>query len=237
MAEKATQINHIGVIMDGNRRWARQHKFDAVIKGHEKGVDKFMELCMWCQESRIKNLTVYAFSYDNWNRSDEEVDGLMDLMERFFRSKVQTCINRGIRLVPIGNFERMSQKSKDTLFNAAEMTKDCTSLTVNVAMSYGGHDETVRIAKKIASDVSEGKLKLEDITQETYSKYLDVAHSGEMELVIRTGGDFRLSGFFPWETCYAEMMCLDVLWPDFSHEQFDWCVEQYYAKTRINKGK
>ena len=150
MAEKATQINHLGVIMDGNRRWARAHKFETVIRGHEKGVDKFMELCMWCQESRIKNLTVYAFSYDNWSRSDEEVEGLMDLMERFFKAKVQTCINRGIRLVPIGNFDRMSERSKDTLMKAAEMTKDCTSLTVNVAISYGGHDESVRIAKKIA---------------------------------------------------------------------------------------
>ncbi len=237
MAEKATQIKHLGVIMDGNRRWARQHKFEAVIKGHEKGVDKFMEVCMWCQEACIKNLTVYAFSYDNWNRSGEEVNGLMDLMERFFTAKVQTCINRGIKLVPIGNFERMSEKSRKTLERAAEMTKDCTSLTVNVAISYGGHDETVRIAKKIASDVASGKISVDDITQETYAKYLDVSHSGEMELVIRTGGDVRLSGFFPWETSYAEISCIDVLWPDFSHEQFDYCLEKYYDKTRINKGK
>ena len=237
MAEKATQINHIGVIMDGNRRWARMHKFETVIKGHEKGVDKFMELCMWCQERSIKNLTVYAFSFDNWNRTSEEVDGLMDLMERFFTSKVETCIRRGIRLVPIGNFSVMKEKNRETLFKAAEMTKDCTSLTVNVAISYGGHDETVRIAKRIAEDVKDGKLNIDDITQETYSKYLDVSHSGEMELVIRTGGDFRLSGFFPWETCYAEIACLDVLWPDFSHEQFDYCIDRYYEKTRINKGK
>ena len=237
MAEKATQINHLGVIMDGNRRWARAHKFETVIRGHEKGVDKFMELCMWCQESRIKNLTVYAFSYDNWNRSDEEVEGLMDLMERFFKAKGQTCINRGIRLVPIGNFDRMSERSKDTLMKAAEMTKDCTSLTVNVAISYGGHDESVRIAKKIAEDVKCGNLKIDEITQDTYRKYLDVAHSGEMELVIRTGGDKRLSGFFPWETSSAEIACLGVLWPDFSHEEFDYCIEQYYNKTRINLGK
>ena len=93
------------------------------------------------------------------------------------------------------------------------------------------------VASAESADVSEGKLNVDDITQETYSKYLDVAHSGEMELVIRTGGDFRLSGFFPWETCYAEIMCLDVLWPDFSHEQFDYCIDTYYEKTRINKGK
>lgn len=237
MAEKAKHINHLGVIMDGNRRWARLHKLETVLKGHEKGVDKFMELCMWCQESQIKNLTVYAFSYDNWNRSEEEVSGLMDLLDRFFKSKVQTCINRGIRLIPIGNFDKMSENSAETLRRAAEMTKDCSSLIVNVAISYGGHDETVRIAKKIASDVASGKISPEDINEELYKNYLDVSHSGEMDLVIRTGGDFRLSGFFPWETSYAEISCTDVLWPDFSHEQFDYCIEKYYEKTRINKGK
>ena len=150
------QLQHVGVIMDGNRRWARQHKFETVIKGHEKGVDKFMELCMWCQERAIKHLTVYAFSYDNWNRTSEEVDGLMELMERFFTDKVQTCIRRGIRLVPIGNFSVMKEKNRETLFKSAEMTKHCTSLTVNVAISYGGHDETVRIARRIAEDAVAG---------------------------------------------------------------------------------
>ncbi len=237
MAEKATIVNHVGVIMDGNRRWARQHKFEAVIKGHEKGVDKFMELCMWCQERGIKHLTVYAFSYDNWNRTDDEVTSLMDLMERFFTSKVKTCINRGIRLVPIGNFDVMENHNRETLFKAAEMTKDCTSLTVNVAISYGGHDETVRVAKKIAKDVADGKLDADDINEDIYMKYLDLAHSPSMDLVIRTGGDKRLSGFFPWETAYSEFCYLDVLWPDFSHEMFDNAIDEYLEKVRINLGK
>lgn len=237
MAQKAKDISHIGVIMDGNRRWARAHKFESVIKGHEKGVDKFMELCMWCQERAIKYLTVYAFSYDNWNRTSDEVSSLMDLLERFFTSKVDTCIKRGIRLVPIGNFDIMPEKNRNTLIKASELTKDCTSLTVNVAISYGGHDESVRVAKKIAEDVICGKINPEKIDQELYRSYLDLAHSPEMEVVIRTGGDRRLSGFFPWETSYAEICCLDVLWPDFTHEQFDYVIDEYYEKTRINKGK
>lgn len=237
MAEEIKNIQHIGVIMDGNRRWARQHKFETVIKGHEKGVDKFMEICMWCQEKNIKHLTVYAFSYDNWNRTNEEVSGLMNLMETFFTSKVDTCIRRGIRLVPIGNFSIMPEKNRETLFKAAEMTKDCTSLTVNVAISYGGHDETVRVARKIAEDVATGKVKPEEVTNELYIKYLDLSHSPEMDLVIRTGGDKRLSGFFPWETAYSEFVFLDTLWPDFSHEEFDFVIEGYYEKVRINKGK
>ena len=237
MAEKASQINHVGVIMDGNRRWARQHKLESVIKGHEKGVDKFMELCMWCQERAIKHLTVYAFSYDNWGRTKDEVSALMDLMERFFVSKVDTCIKRGIRLVPIGNFDLMTEHYRETLFKAAQMTAECTSLTVNVAISYGGHDETVRVAKKIAIDAVNGTIKTDEINEDLYIKYLDLAHSPSMDLVIRTGGDKRLSGFFPWETAYSEFCYLDVLWPDFSHEQFDYAIDEYYEKTRINKGK
>jgi len=237
MAEKAMQIQHIGVIMDGNRRWARQHKLESVIKGHEKGVDKFMELCMWCQEAKIPHLTVYAFSYDNWNRTDDEVKALFDLMERFFTSKVKTCINRGIRLIPIGNFEKLSPSSKETLDKAAKETEHCTSLTVNVAISYGGHDETLRVARKIAKDAANGKIDPSDIDEKLYTSYLDEHLSPPMELVIRTGGDKRLSGFFPWETAYSELSYLDVLWPDFSHEMFDDVLDEYYAKTRINNGK
>lgn len=237
MSSNATKIQHIGVIMDGNRRWARQHKFESVIRGHEKGVDKFMETCLWCQEREIKHLTVYAFSYDNWNRAKEEVTGLMNLMEAFFTSKLDTCLKRGIRLVPIGNFSIMPEKNRKTLFRAAEMTKHCDSLIVNVAISYGGHDETVRVARKIAEDAASGKIKPEEVTQELYIKYLDLAHSPEMDLVIRTGGDKRLSGFFPWETSYSEFVFTDVLWPDLSHEDFDNIIESYYEKVRINKGK
>ena len=237
MSEKAREIQHIGIIMDGNRRWAKQHKLESVVKGHEKGGDKFIETCMWCQESRIPYLTVYAFSFDNWNRSQDEVDGIFELLESFFIKRIDTCVQRDIKLIPIGNMEMLSERSRNTLLKAAEMTAHCKTLTVNIAISYGGHDETLRVARKIASDALLGKLKPEDINEKVYRSYLDEAGSPEMDLVIRTGGDKRLSGFFPWETSYSELVFLDVLWPDFSHEQFDNVIEQYYAKTRINKGK
>ncbi len=237
MANNPKQIQHIGVIMDGNRRWAKQHMLESVIKGHEKGVDKFMELCMWCQEARIPFLTVYAFSYDNWNRTQDEVTALFDLMQRFFVSKVDTCIKRDIRLIPIGNFEKLSENSRKTLQDAAKLTENCKTLTVNVAISYGGHDETLRVAKAIASDCALGKISACDINDALYKKYLDLGNIPDMDLVIRTGGDKRLSGFFPWETAYSECAYVDALWPDFSHEMFDFCLDEYYAKTRINNGK
>ncbi len=237
MAENAKQIKHLGVIMDGNRRWARQHKLESVIKGHEKGVDKFMELCMWCQEAKIPYLTVYAFSYDNWNRTDEEVSGLFDLMERFFTSKAKTCVKRGIKLVPIGNFDKLSERSKKTLEDTVKLTENCESLTVNVAISYGGHDETLRVVRQIAKDCLEGKISPCDVDGKLYKSYLDIGHSPDIDLVIRTGGDKRLSGFFPWETAYSECAYIDALWPDFTHEMFDYAIEEYYSKTRINVGK
>ncbi len=237
MADKAQKIQHLGIIMDGNRRWARQHKFESVVKGHEKGGDKFIETCMWCQESQIPYLTVYAFSYDNWNRSPEEVEGIFELLESFFKKRIDTCIRRDIRLIPIGNMEMLSERSRNTLENAAKMTSHCKSLTVNIAISYGGHDETIRAAKKFAKAVLEGSVSIDDLNASNYKNYLDEYESPEMDLVIRTGGDKRLSGFFPWETSYAELTFLDVLWPDFSHEDFDNAIEAYYAKTRINKGK
>ncbi len=237
MAQQAQKINHLGIIMDGNRRWARLHKLESVVKGHEKGGDKFIETCMWCQESQIPYLTVYAFSYDNWNRSNEEVEGIFELLESFFTKRIDTCIKRDIRLIPIGNMDMLSERSRNTLQNAADLTRHCKTLTVNIAISYGGHDETLRAAKKFALDVKAGKVDPGDLTPELYKSYLDEYESPEMELVIRTGGDKRLSGFFPWETAYSEFCFLDVLWPDFSHEDFDNAIEAYYAKTRINKGK
>lgn len=237
MAEKATKIQHIGVIMDGNRRWARLHKLESVVMGHEKGGDKFMEICMWCQEAQIRHLTVYAFSYDNWNRSKDEVTGLFDLMEKMFNKHLKTCLNRGIRVVPIGNFEKLSERTRNMLAKAAETTSHCDSLILNIALSYGGHDETMRVAKKIALDAVSGKINPQEIDETLYKSYLDLAHSPDMDLVIRTGGDKRLSGFFPWETAYCEFAYLDTLWPDITHEEFDDVINQYYEKTRINKGK
>lgn len=230
------QVRHLGVIMDGNRRWARQHMFQSVMRGHEKGIDAFIDCCKWCQEAGIRYLTVYAFSTENWRRSQEEVSGLFTLMKKFFQDEVHTCLERDIRMVIIGDRSHFDEDTLNTIRRTEEMTKDCRSLYVQVAISYGGRDEIVRAAGKFAEDVRAGKKEPEQLTEDTFSGYLDTAGIPDIDLVIRTGGNRRLSNFFPWQTTYSEIWFTDILWPDFSQKDMKEALD-YYADIQINQGK
>ncbi len=230
------QIRHLGVIMDGNRRWARKHMFTSVMRGHEKGVDTFMDICTWCQDAGIPYLTVYAFSTENWERSQEEVKGLFKLMHRFFEDEVETCIRRDIRIKVIGNLSLLEPEDLETVRKAEEMTAHCRNLLVQVAISYGGRDEILRATKEMAADVLAGKLRIEEITEETFGARLDTAGVPDVDLVIRTGGNQRLSNFLPWQTVYAEIYFTNILWPDFSRADFDEALH-YYEGVQINRGK
>ncbi len=230
------QVRHLGVIMDGNRRWAKKHMFTSVMKGHEKGVDAFIDTCKWCQEAGISYLTVYAFSTENWKRSQEEVSSLFKLMSRFFVNEVQTCIDRDIRMVIVGDKSRLSPEDQETVRKTEEMTAHCKNLIVQVAISYGGRDEILRAIKNYVEDVQAGKEKIEDLSEEVFENYLDTKEVPDMDLVIRTGGNRRLSNFFPWQTTYAEIWFTDVLWPDFSQKDLQEALD-YYKAIQINKGK
>lgn len=229
-------IRHLGVIMDGNRRWAKKHMFTSVMRGHEKGVDTFMDICTWCQDAGIPYLTVYAFSTENWERSQEEVAGLFKLMQRFFRDEVETCIRRDIRIKVIGNLTKLQPEDLETVRKAEQMTAHCKNLLVQVAISYGGRDELLRATKEMAADVLAGKLRLEEITEESFEACLDTAGVPDVDLVIRTGGNQRLSNFLPWQTVYAEIYFTPILWPDFSRADFDEAL-RYYEGVQINRGK
>ena len=257
------KVQHLGVIMDGNRRWARKHMFTSVMKGHEKGVDTFIDLCKWCQEAGIKYLTVYAFSTENWSRSREEVTSLFKLMESFFINEVKTCLERDIRMVIIGDKTRLAPEDQETVRKTEEITAHCKSLICQVAISYGGRDEILRAVKKYAedllnrekadlpngdmADLPDGKKAVlpdkekdvplpADLTEETFEKYLDTAGVPDIDLVIRTGGNHRLSNFFPWQTTYSEIWFTDTLWPDFTQEELQEALD-YYETIQINKGK
>ena len=239
------QVKHLGVIMDGNRRWARKHMFTSVMKGHEKGVDTFIDLCKWCQEADIHYLTVYAFSTENWKRSQEEVTSLFKLMERFFVNEVQTCIDRDIRMVIVGDKSRLAPEDQETVRRTEEMTAHCKDLIVQVAISYGGRDEIIRAVRAYAEDLLAAKdagaeaadVPLPaDLTEEDFDRYLDTAGVPDIDLVIRTGGNRRLSNFFPWQTTYAEIWFTDILWPDFSQKDLQEALD-YYESIQINKGK
>ena len=230
------KVKHLGVIMDGNRRWAKKHMLESVMKGHEKGVDTFIDICKWCEEEEIPYLTVYAFSTENWNRSQQEVSSLFSLMERFFKEEVQTCIERDIRMVIVGDLSRLDPDARETVRRTMELTKDCRTLTCQVAISYGGRDEIIRAARRFAEDVREGIAVPSDLTESVFENYLDTAGVPDIDFVIRTGGNRRLSNFFPWQTVYSEIWFTDTLWPDFTKKELREALD-YYEKIQINKGK
>lgn len=234
MAEN--KVKHLGVIMDGNRRWARSHMFKSVMRGHEKGIDTFMDLCTWCQDEGIPYLSVYAFSTENWERSQEEVASLFKLMEKFFRDEVKTCIERDICVKVVGNLSRLDEGSKEVIRRAEEMTSGCKNLLVQIAISYGGRDEIIRAVKKYAGRAAAGLTDFRKLTEQEFASYLDTNGVPDIDLVIRTGGNRRLSNFFPWQTVYSEIWFTDVLWPDFSKEELLKALK-YYETIQINKGK
>ncbi|MBQ6386018.1 MAG: di-trans,poly-cis-decaprenylcistransferase [Lachnospiraceae bacterium] len=234
MAEN--QVKHLGVIMDGNRRWARQHMFSSVMRGHEKGVDTFIDLCEWCENAGIPYLTVYAFSTENWKRSQEEVRDLFKLMRRFFTDEIHRCVEKGVKVKVIGNLAPLSEEDRAVIRDAEDVTRDCGRLYLQIALSYGGRDEILRAAEQYAADLAAGRLAENALTEELFDSYLYTRGVPDMDLVIRTGGEQRLSNFFPWQTTYADLWFTDVLWPDFSEDLLGEAL-RWYRNIKINKGR
>ena len=208
-----------------------------MLSGHEKGSQKLIDVCEWCKDRNIPWLTVYAFSTENWNRSAEEVNGLFQIMHKFFSRELDNCIRNGLRIKVVGDRGRLRPDVLALIADAESATSGCTGITVNIALSYGGRDELLRAVRRCAADVRDGSLPPEAIDEAVFSRYLDTSGCPDMDLVIRTGGDHRLSNFFPWQTTYAELYFTDTLWPDFSAEELDSVLENYRSKVKINKGK
>ncbi len=229
-------IRHLGVIMDGNRRWARTHALLSVLEGHRRGMNTFIDLCDYCEDAQIPYLTVYAFSTENWKREKTEVDGLFALMEQFFTEKIDLCLEKDMRLKIIGDLSRLSPSSREVAEKAMEQTAHCRTLTCQIAVSYGGRDEILRAASAYARQYAADPEAAGELTEERFGEFLDTAGVPDMDLVIRTGGDRRLSNFFPWQTVYADLYFTDVLWPDFDRAEFEKALA-YYQTVRINKGR
>lgn len=230
------ELKHLGVIMDGNRRWAKKNKLMSVLKGHEEGVNRLMDLCTWCLERKIPYLSVYAFSTENWNRSVAEIEGLFAIMDKFFKQEIGNCIKKGIRIVVVGDRSLLKEKQQQTINLAEKDTQNCDKLLVQIAISYGGRNELTRAVQKISGDVEAGLIKKEEITEKVVENYLDTAGVPMINMVIRTGGNHRLSNFFIWQAAYAEIYFTDTLWPDFSKEEFISMIDDY-EHIEINLGK
>jgi undecaprenyl diphosphate synthase len=224
--------------MDGNRRWAKKNMLKTVIDGHRAGTQKFIDLCSWCVDEKIPYVTVFAFSTENWNRAQEEVRGIFDLMEEFFRTEIQTCIEKGVKLTILGDRAKLKRESQETIKNAEYRTKDCSALHAQIAINYSGRDEIIRGIKKLLAQSDGTQSFIGSFTDEAFEKYLDTAGMPDIDLIIRTGasGRKRLSGFFPWQSVYAELIFLDVLWPDFLKDDLINAINWFKDVERLKGG-
>jgi undecaprenyl diphosphate synthase len=225
-------LKHIAIIMDGNRRWARQHKLEA-LKGHEYVANKVIEpLVEHCINRGIPYLTLWAFSTENWNRDQQEVSGLMNLFRDAFKRNVKRLHEMGVRLQAIGDLSRFPEDIQNNMAQMIEVTKNNQKITVIFALNYGGRDELLRAFKKVGTQIEAGSLTANEIGEQTVSSQLDTAEMPDPDLLIRPGGEQRLSGLMPWQTVYTELYFTDVLMPDFTPAELDKALDEYAQRQR-----
>lgn len=227
---------HIALIMDGNRRWAKRNKM-AALQGHEYVSNKMIEpLAEQCIKRGVKYLTLWAFSTENWRREKSEVDGLMQIFRTGLQRSGEKLHKMGIRLNAIGDLGHFPQDIQDGMAHWIKETANNDRLTITFALNYGGRDEILRAIEKMAQDFSIEQLREKPLTQEQFAKYLDTANMPDPDLIIRPGGEVRLSGYLPWQGVYAELYFTDVLMPDFTPAELDKAIDEFVRRNR-NFGK
>ncbi|SHJ26225.1 undecaprenyl diphosphate synthase [Shimia gijangensis] len=222
---------HVAIIMDGNGRWAQARNRPRLF-GHHAGARRVREIVEACPENNVKYLTIFAFSTENWKRTQIEVAGLMSLFRRYIFREMQEFVKRNVRVRFIGDRIKLDGKLRGLMDEAEELTEHCTGTNLTIALNYGGRDEVARATKRLARDVATGHLDPEDVDQETLPKYLDTRVLPDPDLVIRTSGEARISNFLLWQSAYAEYEFIDTLWPDFSAEEFHSLVSSYGGRER-----
>ncbi|MBC8370779.1 MAG: di-trans,poly-cis-decaprenylcistransferase [Planctomycetes bacterium] len=223
--------NHIGIIMDGNGRWAKTRGWQR-LRGHQAGIESVRDVVEACSEWGIEHLTLYAFSTENWARPRLEVAGLMDFLKTFFKRELSTFIENDVRLLGIGQLEDLPADVLQALRQTEEATADCKSMTLRLALSYGGHQEIASAAKKISQQVAAGNLDAENITPEVIGQYLYHPQMPNPDLIIRTANEHRLSNFLLWQSSYAELYFIDKFWPEFRREDLVDAVLNYAQRLR-----
>ncbi len=222
---------HVAIIMDGNGRWAQSRKKPRLY-GHKVGADSVRDIVETCRSIGIRYLTLYAFSSENWRRPAQEVKGLMTILKRYLESELPRMMKNDIRLTSIGDRDRLPEPVRESLVRTIAETSGNTKLTLNLALSYGGRDELVRAVKKITRRCLEGTLDPAAITDQTIADHLDTGGMPDPDLLIRTGGESRLSNFLLWQSSYAEIYFTDVMWPDFRKEVFLRTLADYQVRER-----
>ena len=222
---------HVAVIMDGNGRWATQRGRPRLF-GHHAGARRVREIVETCPEIGVEYLTIFAFSTENWRRTQVEVAGLMSLFRRYISREAKALDEFGVRVRFIGDRVKLDDKLRTLMDELELLTSGNTAVHLTIALNYGGRDEVARATKRLARDVAEGKLAADDVDEETLPKYLDTYVLPDPDLVIRTSGEARISNFLLWQSAYAEYEFVETLWPDFSSEEFTQLCEAYGGRER-----
>lgn len=223
--------NHVAIIMDGNGRWA-QTRGRPRLFGHHAGARRVREIVRACPDENVKYLTIFAFSTENWKRTQTEVAGLMKLFRRYIAREARALLAEGVRVRFIGDRVRLDDKLTRLMDELELLTSHNDKVHLTVALNYGGRDEVARATKRLAYDVAQGRLHPSDVTDETLPKYLDTCFLPDPDLVIRTSGEARISNFLLWQSAYAEYEFIDTLWPDFTRNVFADVLQGFKARDR-----
>ena len=222
---------HIAIIMDGNRRWARAKGLDPK-QGHKEGAKTLEKIVRYANKIGLQYITVYAFSTENWKRTEDEVGALMLLLQNYLEDYSKRADTENIKVKVIGDISGLPEGMQKSIYKCMERTKDNTGVTFNIAINYGGRDEILKAVKKIATNVKQGKMKVEDITEDTISENLYTCGQPDPDLLIRTSGELRTSNFLPWQIVYSEFVFIDKNWPDFEEKDLDEAIEIYRKRNR-----
>ena len=228
--QKLEPPRHIAIIMDGNGRWAKKRGLPRTA-GHAAGAEAFRRIAKYCRTLGVKYLTVYAFSTENWKRSEEEVSGIMRLLGKYLKEALADMEKNRVRFAFFGDLSRLSPELRQLCLDAQNRSKEY-DVQVNFCLNYGGRDEIVKAAAAFAKNVEAGIHKPEDLTEKLFSEYLYSADVPDPELIIRPSGEQRTSNFLLWQSAYSEFVFMDVLWPDFSPEDLDQAIAEYHRRNR-----
>lgn len=229
--EQENLPKHIAIIMDGNRRWAKAKGLPVKL-GHKEGAKTLENIVRYANKIGIKYITVYAFSTENWKRTEEEVSALMNLMQSYLDDYSKRADSENIKVNILGSRQGLSEKMKDSIEKCMERTKENTGIIFNIALNYGGRDEIINAVKNIAEKIKNKEIDIEEISEQTISDNLYTKNQPDPDLLIRTSGELRLSNFLPWQLVYTEFLFVEKNWPDFNEKDLDEAIEIYQKRNR-----
>ncbi len=228
---KVTLPKHIGIIMDGNGRYAKKRNLPR-ITGHREGMENVKRITTYCSNLGIKYLTLFAFSTENWSRPQKEVNFLMRLPIDFLSHFLPDLMKENVRVKTIGNIDALPANTQKAVMEAIESTCENTGLTLIFALNYGGRDEVVQAVKKIYTEIESERFDIEDLSAELINNYLMTKDFPEPDMIIRTSGEYRLSNFLLWQSSYSELFFTDTLWPEFNTDELKRMIEEYHTRER-----